>query len=155
QLAGKSGNPPRSLAGKSIEALRALQLEWHFSKDELLVHYTGHAPYGGNIVGLNAAAWRYFGRAPAELSWAEAALLAVLPNSPALIHPGRQRDRLRQKRNSLLQRLHQQGAMSDVDLLLALLDPLPGRPQPLPQAAPHLLDSLVRAYPRQTVFHSP
>lgn len=152
--AGESGNLPRSLGAKSIEALRALQLEWHFSKDELLVHYTSHAPYGGNIVGLNAAAWRYFGRAPAELSWAEAALLAVLPNSPALIHPGRQRDRLRHKRDSLLQRLYQQGAMDDLDLQLALLEPLPERPQPLPQAAPHLLDNLIREHPEQITFHS-
>ena len=154
RLAGAADNPPRSLASKSIEALRALQLEWYFSKDELLIHYTSHAPFGGNIVGLNAAAWRYFGRAPADLSWAEAALLAVLPNSPALIHPGRQRDRLQHKRDSLLQRLHAQGAMSDLDLQLALLEPLPERPQILPQVAPHLLDSLIREYPQQATFHS-
>lgn len=154
QLAGQRENPPRSLLSKSVEGLRALQLEWKFSKDELLIHYSSHAPFGGNIVGLNAAAWRYFGRAPAELSWAEAALLAVLPNSPALIHPGRQRARLQQKRDSLLRRLHAQGAMSDLDLNLALLEPLPERPQTLPQAAPHLLDSLIRDYPRQTTFYS-
>lgn len=154
RLAGTVENPPRSLASKAVEALRSFQLEWRFSKDELLVHYTSHAPYGGNIVGLNAAAWRYFGRAPADLSWAEAALLAVLPNSPALIHPGRQRDRLLQKRNSLLQRLHKQGALSDLDLSLALLEPLPERPQVLPRAAPHLLDSLLRENPQQTTFPS-
>src|SRR5690606_3446500 len=119
--------PPRSLSSKIIEAGRALQLEWHFSKDELLIHYASHAPFGGNIVGLRAAAWRYFERAPENLSWAESALLAVLPNSPALIHPGRQRDRLLQKRNRLLTRLHQQGYFSALDLQLALLEPLPER----------------------------
>lgn len=154
RLAGQHNNPPRSWVSKGIEALRALQLEWHFTKDELLVHYSSHAPFGGNIVGLNAAAWRYFGRAPEQLSWAEAAMLAVLPNSPALIHPGRQRGKLLQKRNSLLQRLHQHGLLTDVDLQLALLEPLPDRPQPLPQAAPHLLDSLIQEYPQQSVFNA-
>jgi penicillin-binding protein 1C len=138
---GRSNLPPRSLTSKSLEALRALQLEWHFSKEELLVLYAGQAPFGGNIVGLEAAAWRYFGRSPDQVSWAEAALLAVLPNSPALIHPGRQRDKLKAKRDQLLVRLHQQGLFSDLDLQLALLEPLPERPRPLPQLAPQLLDS--------------
>jgi penicillin-binding protein 1C len=154
RLGGATDNPPRSLFSKMVEALRALQLEWHFTKDELLVHYTSHAPFGGNIVGVRAAAWRYFERAPEDLSWAEAALLAVLPNSPTLIHPGRQRDRLLQKRNRLLKRLHERGQMSDLDLQLALLEPLPERPQSLPQAAPHLLDSLSQGYPGNAVFHS-
>src|SRR5690606_18032079 len=87
RLMGRSHLPSRSLSSKSLEALRALQLEWRFTKDELLRLYAGHAPFGGNIVGLEAAAWRYFGRSPEQLSWAEAALLAVSPNSPALIHP--------------------------------------------------------------------
>ncbi|HBC17422.1 MAG TPA: penicillin-binding protein 1C, partial [Alcanivorax sp.] len=81
-------DPPRTLTEKACEALLALQLEWHFSKPEILVHYASWAPFGGNIVGLRAASWRYFGREPRALSWAEAALLAVLPNSPSLIHPG-------------------------------------------------------------------
>ena len=95
-------DPPRTLPEKAREALLALQLEWHFSKDDLLIQYASRAPFGGNIVGLRAAAWRYFGREPAALSWAEAALLAVLPNAPALIHPGRNRERLLTKRNTLL-----------------------------------------------------
>jgi penicillin-binding protein 1C len=146
--------PPRSLSSKIIEAGRALQLEWHFSKDELLIHYASHAPFGGNIVGLRAAAWRYFERAPENLSWAESALLAVLPNSPALIHPGRQRDRLLQKRNRLLTRLYEQGYFSALDLQLALLEPLPERPAPLPQAAPHLLATLKKMHKNTAVFET-
>jgi penicillin-binding protein 1C len=146
--------PSRNLPSKIIEAGRALQLEWRFSKDELLIHYASHAPFGGNIVGLRAAAWRYFGRAPENLSWAESALLAVLPNSPALIHPGRQRDRLVQKRNRLLTRLHQQGYFSALDLQLALLEPLPERPTPLPQTAPHLLATLKYVHKDTAVFES-
>ena len=94
------------------------------------MQYASRAPFGGNIVGLRAASWRYFGREPAALSWAEAALLAVLPNAPSWIHPGRNRDRLRANRDRLLQALHDSGAMELRDLQLALLEPLrrPRRP---------------------------
>lgn len=136
------GNPPRTLGEKAIEALLALRLELHYSKSELLAHYTRHAPYGGNVVGAEAAAWRYFGRAPEQLSWAEAATLAVLPNSPALIHPGRGRARLQAKRDRLLQRLHTDGRLSALELQTALREPLPGAPRPLPRQAPALLDTL-------------
>lgn len=147
-------DPPRTLGNKLVEALSALHLEWHFSKDELLGHYASHAPFGGNIVGLRAAAWRYFGREPDALSWAEAALLAVLPNSPALIHPGRQRDRLQAKRDRLLQRLSETGVISSLELQLALREPLPDRPQPLPREAPHLLASLKAEHPDRHRLHS-
>ena len=146
--------PARSLTSKLLEAGRTLQLEWRFSKDELLIHYASHAPFGGNIVGLRAAAWRYFGRAPEHLSWAESALLAVLPNSPALIHPGRQRDLLKQKRDRLLRRMHKENYFSDLDLQLALIEPLPDRPQSLPQLAPHLLATLKKQNNTRHVFHS-
>ncbi|HEY8941836.1 MAG TPA: penicillin-binding protein 1C [Cellvibrio sp.] len=147
-------NNGRTLGNKIQEAALAVKLEWRFSKEDLLIHYTSHAPYGGNIVGLRAAAWRYFGRSPEYLSWSESALLAVLPNSPALIHPGRQRDLLLQKRNRLLQRLHEKHYFSDLDLKLALLEPLPERPQLLPQLAPHLLSTLKQKLPEQKIFTS-
>lgn len=147
-------NNGRTLGNKIQEAALAVKLEWRFSKEDLLIHYTSHAPYGGNIVGLRAAAWRYFGRSPEYLSWSESALLAVLPNSPALIHPGRQRDLLLQKRNRLLQRLHKKHYFSDLDLKLALLEPLPERPQLLPQLAPHLLSTLKQKLPEQKIFTS-
>ena len=144
----------RNLRSKIAEAMLALQLEWHFSKDELLIHYASRAPFGGNIVGLRAAAWRYFGRSPEYLSWAESALLAVLPNSPALIHPGRQRDVLQQKRDRLLRRLHRQHLLSDLDLQLALLEPLPERPQPLPQIASHALATVKKQFPEKHLFYT-
>jgi penicillin-binding protein 1C len=146
--------PPRNLSSKLLEVGSALQLEWRFSKDDILIHYASHAPFGGNIVGLRAAAWRYFGRAPEDMSWAESALLAVLPNSPAMIHPGRQRELLKQKRDKLLIRLHKEQYFSDLDLQLALIEPLPERPQPLPHMAAHLLATLKKSYPDQTIFNS-
>ncbi|MCC4308046.1 MAG: penicillin-binding protein 1C [Alcanivorax sp.] len=134
-------DPPRTLAEKAREALLALRLEWHLSKDRILVEYASRAPFGGNTVGLRAAAWRYFRRPPEALSWAEAALLAVLPNSPALIHPGRDRARLRAKRDRLLTVLHRRGELDADDLTLAKLEPLP-RVHELPSLAPRLLDTL-------------
>ena len=89
----------RTFFEKVIESVLATRLELRYSKEEVLALYASHAPFGGNVVGLEAACWRYFGRDPQELSWAEAAMLAVLPNSPALIHPGRNRDELLVKRN--------------------------------------------------------
>ena len=147
-------DPPRTLGNKALEALSALHLEWHFTKDELLGLYASYAPYGGNVVGLRAAAWRYFGREPQALSWAEAATLAVLPNSPALIHPGRHREQLQSRRNALLRQLAAQNAMSPLDLELALREPLPDQPRALPRLAPHMLTSLESEFPEQAVFYS-
>ena len=132
-------SPPRTVGQKLIEMLLALRLEAAHSKGEILALYSSNAPFGGNTVGLEAAAWRYFGRQAAELSWAEAATLAVLPNSPALIHPGRNRDALRNKRDRLLEKLAETGALPQDDLALAKAEPLPQAPLPIPQIAPHLL----------------
>jgi len=134
--------PKRSVSQKLIEMVLALRLEMSFDKDEILALYASHAPFGGNVVGLEAASWRYFARPPERLSWAESAMLAVLPNSPALIHPGRARDRLRAKRDDLLVKLHAHGALTELELELALREPLPDEPHPLPRSAPHLLETL-------------
>lgn len=130
---------PRSLLTKIREAAKALRLELRLGKQAILALYAGHAPFGGNVVGLQAAAWRYFGRSPEDLSWAEAAMLAVLPNSPSLVHPGRNRERLRSKRDRLLDRLRENGDIDDLTCSLAKSEPLPPRPFPIPMIAPHLL----------------
>jgi penicillin-binding protein 1C len=135
-----SGNPPRTYSRKLLEVIQAFRLELRYSKDEILALYAAHAPFGGNVVGLEAASWRYFGHAADELSWAEAAMLAVLPNSPALMHPGRNRNALTQKRDRLLQRLHQNGSIDELTLRLALLETIPEVSVALPRLAPHLLD---------------
>ncbi|HJL42774.1 MAG TPA: penicillin-binding protein 1C [Myxococcales bacterium LLY-WYZ-16_1] len=138
QLVRLSRNaPPRTFAQKVWEALVALRLESVRSKEEILRSYASHAPFGGNVVGLEAAAWRYFGRRSQGLTWGEAALLAVLPNSPALIHPGRHRADLRVKRDRLLLRLHERGELSDVELSAARAERLPDRPRAMPQWAVH------------------
>lgn len=144
------GNPPRTVKEKLWEMLLATRVEWSYTKPEILSLYAAHAPFGGNVVGLEAAAWRYFGHDPSQLSWAEAATLAVLPNSPALIHPGRGREALLKKRNGLLHHLLQRRILDSTDYAAALIEPLPAAPEPLPRHAPHLTDRL----PAGTALHS-
>ncbi len=133
------GNP-RTVKEKLIEMVLATRLEFRASKRELLALYVSHAPFGGNVVGLDAAAWRYFGHDADELSWAEAATLAVLPNAPSMIHLAKGRPRLLDKRNRLLRRLLDTGAIDASTYELAVAEPLPGEPLALPQIAPCLVD---------------
>ncbi len=130
----------RTIGEKLVELVLASRLEFRYTKDEILALYASNAPFGGNVVGVEAAAWRYFGRPADELSWGEAATLAVLPNSPSIIHPGRNRDQLLLKRNKLLDKLKAQDYLSAEDAELAKYEALPMQPLPLPMVAPHLLD---------------
>lgn len=132
----------RNLYQKMVESVWALRAELRYSKDEIIRLYSSHAPFGGNVIGLEAASWRYFGRSPWQLSWAECATLAVLPNQPSLIHPGRNRNLLRAKRDALLLDLQIQGLISEMDYEAALLEEVPQQPQALPRHAPHLLHHL-------------
>ncbi len=132
-------NTNRTVGEKIIEIILALRLELTFSKPEILRLYASQAPFGGNIVGIEAASWRYFGLKPRQLSWAQNALLAVLPNSPSLIHPGKNRKRLFEKRNNLLHKLHQNRTIDSETLELALSESLPDKPKAFPQLAQHIL----------------
>jgi penicillin-binding protein 1C len=129
----------RTVWQKFLEIFKALRLELTHSKAEVLALYSSNAPFGSNVVGLDAASWRYFGRAPDKLSWGEMAVLAVLPNSPSLVHPGKNRRILLRKRNLLLDRLQQQHTIDATTAALAKLEPVPEKPFPLPSLAPHLL----------------
>jgi penicillin-binding protein 1C len=132
----------RSYGKKLAEMALALRIEAAYSKDQILALYAGHAPFGGNVVGLEAASWRYFGRAADRLSWAEAATLAVLPNAPALVTPGRSRTVLLRKRDKLLRRMRDDGVITQLELDLALAERLVDAPVPLPNHARHLLETL-------------
>jgi len=129
----------RTIWNKLKEIFMAMRLECRYSKNEILSLYASNAPFGSNVIGLDAASWRYFGRSPDKLSWGEMAAMAVLPNSPSLVHPGRNRAILLKKRNLLLDKLRQQGTIDATTAALAKLEPVPDRPLPLPQLAPHLL----------------
>ena len=136
------GNPERTYGGKLIEMFSAVKLELFRSKKTILKLYAANAPFGGNTVGIEAAAWRYTGRGTADLTWAEAAMLAVLPNAPALIYPGRNPERLKEKRDRLLLTLVERGKIDSLTCELAMGEPLPEAPHPMPSLAPHLTGRL-------------
>ncbi len=137
------GNSKRNFINKFKEAFLALSIEMHYSKKSILKLYASNAPFGGNITGYEAASWFYFKRAPGELSWGESALLAVLPNSPSLIHPGRNRDLLLRKRNRLLKKLFEKGLFDKETYELSSMEPLPARAEPFENHALHFLYSSV------------
>ena len=134
----------RTVGEKLIEMMLASRLECHYTKREILAIYASHAPFGGNVVGLEAAVWRYFGHASKDLSWAEAALLAVLPNAPSMIHLAKNRPTLQKKRDRLLGQLHKKGVLDAIDYDLAISESIPVEPLPLPQTAPHLVSWFYR-----------
>lgn len=134
------GLKSRNIFNKIIESILALRLECRNSKKNILALYASNAPFGSNVVGLDAASWRYFGRSPEQLSWGEMAALAVLPNAPSLVHPGKNQDELLRKRNFLLDKLSASGMIDSTTAELSKSEPLPGKPKPLPRLAPHLLD---------------
>jgi penicillin-binding protein 1C len=137
-------NKSRTFFEKFIEILLATRLELRYSKKEILAIYAAHAPFGGNVVGLEAACWRFFGRNPSDLSWSEAALLAVLPNNPSLIHLGKNRARLKIKRDHLLNQLAHSGELDSITLKLAKAESIPEAPFPIPRLAPHLLSRAIK-----------
>ena len=140
QVIRLSRQKERTLWQKAVEAVQATRLELRYSKKHILALYAAHAPYGGNVVGLEAASWRYFGRPASELSWAEAATLAILPNAPGTLHLARGREQLLAKRNRLLGRLLAHGDIDQNTYEASIEEPLPGAPLPLPALAPHYMN---------------
>lgn len=139
-------NKKRTYFEKAIEIILATRLEFRASKKQILSYYTSNAPFGGNVVGLDAASWRYFNRNANELSWAESALLAVLPNAPSLIYPGKNHELLFKKRNRLLNKLLQNGIIDELTYQLSMAENIPEKPYALPQVAPHLLQKVSKLH---------
>ena len=128
----------RHLGNKLLEMLQAAKLELRYRKGEILTFYLNHAPYGGNIVGYQAAALRYFRKLPEQLTWGEATTLAVLPNAPGLISPDSNPDLLKTKRDRLLTSLFREGVLDQESYELARMEPLPAGSHPFRMLAPHL-----------------
>ncbi|WP_113652831.1 penicillin-binding protein 1C [Pedobacter namyangjuensis] len=140
QVIRLSRKQDRNIWQKLTEMWLATRLEFTHSKNEIISLYASNAPFGSNVVGLEAASWRYFGRRPENLSWGEMATLAVLPNSPSLVHPGKNSAKLIKKRNDLLDKLVVLRIIDKSTANLSKQEPIPGKPLPLPQNAPHLLN---------------
>ena len=148
-------NESRTFREKLIEMIWATRLEFRASKEEILSMYISHAPFGGNVVGLDAAAWRYFGHSADDLSWAESAMLAVLPNAPAMIHLSKGWKTLLDKRNRLLKQLLEKKTIDSSTYELAISEPLPDEPHALPHIAPYLVSRFYQErngeYSRSTI----
>ncbi len=144
----------RTVYQKIVEIIKSFRLELGYSKKEILALYASHAPFGGNVVGLEAASWRFFGRSASELSWAEASTLAVLPNAPSLIYPGKNGEKLRKKRNRLLNRLRDKEIIDSTTCELAKLEDIPRQVHALPMIAPHLLDQANKEYTGERIKSS-
>ena len=140
QVIRLSRGKERTIWQKMIEAVQATRLEVRYSKKKILALYASHAPFGGNVVGLEAAAWRYFGRPADELSWAESATLAILPNTPSSMHLGKKRQELKDKRDRLLKRLYKKGYMDKETVEAALDESLPEVSLQLPNYARHYIE---------------
>ncbi|PSC03486.1 penicillin-binding protein 1C [Alsobacter soli] len=141
----------RTLAAKLRQAVRAVQLERRFSKDQILDLYFALAPYGGNIEGLRAASLAYFGKEPKRLTSAEAALLVGLPQSPETRRPDRLPGAARAARDRVLERAARFGALGRPEATLALAEPVPTARRPVPMLAPHAAEAALRADPARRI----
>ncbi|WP_038861282.1 transglycosylase domain-containing protein, partial [Cronobacter muytjensii] len=134
---------PRTFGGKLRQVWRAMQLEWHLSKADILTLYLNRAPFGGTLQGIGAASWVYLGKPPSRLSYSDAALLAVLPQAPSRLRPDRWPDRAQAARDKVLRRMATQGVWSEKQVRESLEEPVWLAPRQMPQLAPLLSRRLV------------
>ncbi len=134
----------RTFHGKLRQLWRTAQLEWHLSKDEILNLYLNRAPFGGTLQGVAAASWAYLGKSPAQLTHAEASLLAVLPQAPSRLRPDRHPQRAQQARDKVLRRLAEFQVWPQSAVDEALEEPLLLAPRLEPSLAPLLARRLNR-----------
>ena len=145
---------PRTVFGKLRQILRAFQLEWHLSKTEILEIYLSHAPFGGTIEGVEAASWAYLGKSSRQLSHSEAALLAVLPQTPSRLRPDRNPEAARKARDKVLKRLAENNIWSSVPILEAKQEPVVTRSLRVPMSAALLAQRLRNANSSKTKIES-
>jgi len=151
QVARMRDPSTRTLWAKAEEAFSALRMEWQWGKDGIFAEYASLAPMGGNVVGVEAACWRFFGHSPAHMTWAEASLLAVLPNQPSALNLVRERPGLLAKRNHLLARLSARQWMDTLTLHQAQAEPLPPGRGEFHFRAPHYAEQIALISPSGVV----
>ena len=154
QVARLAQPKSRTYLNKIYECFYALRLSLHYSKEEILRLYADHVPVGGNVVGIKAASYRYFGKAVGDITWAEASLLTVLPNTPTKINLQNERSILLSKRNRLLYKLYAENIIDSVTCVLACQEPLPDSPLPLPFNAPHFTQYILENYDTQDIIRT-
>ncbi|HTL08739.1 MAG TPA: penicillin-binding protein 1C [Chitinophagaceae bacterium] len=129
---------PRTYLSKCIEMFRALQLEYKYSKDEILQLYLNLVPYGGNLQGVKAASILYFGKNPDHLSLAEITALSIIPNRPSSLVIGKNNDLIIKERNRWLRKFAAEKVFTEKEIKDALEEPLTARRGQVPAYIPHL-----------------
>ncbi len=152
QVARIMQNHDKTLTGKVGQMFRAMQLEWHYSKTEILNYYLNYAPFGGPLEGVEAAAHAYLGKSAAQLSHAEAALLAVMPQAPSYYRPDRYPERARQARDKVLDRLAGDGIWSSKTVREAKQEPVYAQYKTRPMRAALLARELRQQNPQQALI---
>jgi len=128
---------PRTYLNKLLESLLALKLSLHFSKHDILALYAAHVPMGSNVVGVESASYRYFGKPLDQITWAEATLFAVLPNAPSAMNIETRRPLLKARRDRCLELLCGRGVIDSLTCALSKAEPLPRADNHMPFEAPH------------------
>ena len=154
QVARMLDPKPRTYGNKIIEMFRALQLEWKFSKDEILQLYLKLVPYGSNIEGVKSASLIYFGQTPEHLSLAQIVTLAIIPNRPSSLVIGKNNELIIQERNKWLHRFGDDHIFPQEEIEDALTEKLTAKRQAVPKLAPHISLRLASTYPSQAIIHS-
>jgi penicillin-binding protein 1C len=154
QVARLADPRPRTMGAKTIEALRALQLCWHYPKEKILQWYVNLAPFGSNVVGVGAASWHYFGKEPSTLSLGEIALLSILPRSPTRYNPLKNPGPARQVRDRVLDRFAAHRVFDPARIAESKTRPLLAKRAPVPQEAPHFSRWLRARLPKEDVIRS-
>jgi penicillin-binding protein 1C len=137
----------RSLSAKLRQVIRAIELERRFDKPGILDLYLTLAPFGGNLEGVRAASFAYFGKEPKRLSTAEAALLVALPQSPETRRPDRLNEAARKARERVLARVEAAGLATASEVAAARAEPIPTTRKPFPNLAPHVAEQVVAETP--------
>lgn len=137
QLAGLLWNEPTTLSGKLREAVRAIRLEWDYSKEEILEAYLNRAPYGPTQVGVKAGARYHFGRELSSLTLSQVATLAALPQAPSRFSAVEARGALTERRDRILQKMRNEGEIDDGAYAMALRSPVALSKEREPFEAPH------------------
>jgi penicillin-binding protein 1C len=147
QLARMMEPKERTFRNKIIEVFRAFQLEWQYSKTEILEMYLSYLPYGGNIEGVKAASYLYYDRPPSAISLSQATLLAIIPNRPNSLRLDHRKDNAREVRNEWLQRFAERNTFPKSQIDAALSEPIEAFRHNVPLNAPHLSRRLAAQYP--------
>ena len=153
QVARLKNPGKRTFFAKFKEAHAALRTELWKSKDEIFAEYSSIVPMGGNIIGIETACWRFFGHGSEEITWAQAALLALLPNRPSALNLEKERGQLLERRNNLLKSLAKADYINTEILNSALEEPLPKINVNWRFKTPHYAEAVSSLFPGQTILY--